>query len=90
MLSQAAARSLGRNIKACLNADRLKRAATTASNVEGCLAAGNYIEAWHYLKGWYCLAEELAPKPCPDTLAKQTEERIQLYTAAPPRGGQCG
>jgi hypothetical protein len=33
MLSQAAARNLGRKIKACLKADRLKRAATTVSNV---------------------------------------------------------
>ena len=62
----------------------------TASNVEGCLAAGNYIEVWRYLKGWYRSAEERARKPCPETLAKQTEERIELYTAAPPRGGQCG
>jgi hypothetical protein len=90
MLSQAAARDLGWKIKACLKADRLKQAATTASNVEGCLAAGDYIEVWRYLKGWYRSAEEQAPKPCPETLAAQTEERIQLYTAVPPRGGQCG
>jgi hypothetical protein len=43
MLSQAVARNLGRKIKACLKADRLKRAVTTASNVEGCLVAGEYI-----------------------------------------------
>ncbi len=86
MLSQAAARNLGRKIKACLKADCLMRAATTASNVKGCLAAGEYIEAWCYLKGRYRSAEDQAPKPCPETLAKQTEERIQLYTAAPPPG----
>jgi hypothetical protein len=40
MLSQAAARSLGREIRARLKADCLLQAATTASNVEGCLAAG--------------------------------------------------
>ena len=84
IFSQAAVRDLGRKIKACLKADCLKRAATTASNVKGCLAAGEYIEAWRYLKGWYCLAEERAPKPCPETLAAQTEERIQLYIAVPP------
>ena len=87
MNSQAAARNLGRKIKACLQTDHLKRAATTASNFEGCLAAGEYIiKAWRYLKGWYCSAEERAPKPCPETLAKQTDERIQLYTAVPPPG----
>jgi hypothetical protein len=86
MLSQAAARNLGQKIKECLKADRLQCAATTASNVEGCLAAGEYIEAWCYLKGWCCSAEDQAPKPCPEVLAKQTEERIQLYTALPPPG----
>jgi hypothetical protein len=86
MLSQAAAHNLGRKIKVCLKVDRLQGAATTASNVKGCLAAGKYIEAWHYLKGWYHLAEDQAPKPCPETLAKQTEERIQLYTAVHPPG----
>jgi hypothetical protein len=86
MLSQTVARNLGRKIKVCLKADRLQRAATTASNIEGCLAAGEYIEAWRHLKGWYCSAEDQAPKPCPETLAKQTDERIQLYTAVPPPG----
>jgi len=90
MLSQTAVRSLGQKIKACLQADCLKRAETTASNVKGCLAVGEYIEAWCYLKGWYRSAEDRAPKPCPETLAKQTDERIQLYTTPPPRGGQCG
>ncbi len=83
MLSQAAAHNLGWKIKICLKVDRLQRAATTALNVKGCLAAGEYIEAWRYLKGWYCSAEDRAPKPRPETLAKQTEERIQLYTAVP-------
>ncbi len=32
------------------------------------------------------MAEDRAPKPCPETLAAQTEERIQLYTAVPPPG----
>ena len=86
MLSQAAAHNLGRKITACLKADCLKRVATTALNVEGCLAAEEYIEAWawRYLKGWYCLAEDRAPKPCQETLAKQTDKRIQLYCCPPP------
>ncbi len=58
MLSQAVVCNLGRKIKACLKADHLKRAAMTASNVEGCLVAGEYIEAWRYLKGWYRSAED--------------------------------
>ncbi len=58
MLYQTAVRNHGRKIKACLKADCLQCVATTALNVEGCLAAGKYIEAWCHLKGWYCLAEE--------------------------------
>jgi hypothetical protein len=86
MLSQAAARSLGREIKARLKADCLFRATTTASNVEGYLAAGEYIEAWRHLKGWYRSAEDRAPKPCPETMVKQTQERIDLYAARTPTG----
>ncbi len=84
MRSQAAAHSLGREIRARLKADRLLRAATTASNVEGCLAAGEYIEAWCHLKGWYRSAEDRAPTPCPETLAVQTQKRIDLYAARQP------
>jgi hypothetical protein len=58
MLSQAAVHSLGWEIKAWLKADCLLRGKTTASNVKGCLAAGEYIEAWRHLKGWYCSAED--------------------------------
>jgi hypothetical protein len=79
MLSQTAAHNLGRNIKVCLKANRLQCAATTALNVKGCLAAGEYIETWCHLMGWYCSAEDRAPKPSPETLAKQTDKRIQLY-----------
>jgi hypothetical protein len=32
------------------------------------------------------LAEERAPEPCPETMAAQTEERIQLHTAVSPPG----
>jgi hypothetical protein len=57
-----------------------------ASNVESCLVVGEYIEAWCYLKGWYRSAEDRALKPCPETLAKQNDKRIQLYTAVLPPG----
>ncbi len=90
MLSQAAVRNLGRKIKACLKADRLKRAATTASNVEGCLAAGEYIEAWRYLKGWCRSAEDRAPQPCPKTLANKQTRGSNFIPLSPPWGGQCG
>jgi hypothetical protein len=86
MLSQAAAHNLGQKVKACLKADCLLHAKNTASNVKGCLAAGEYIEAWCHLKGWNCFAEDQAPKPCPEMLAKQSQERIDLYATSHPPG----
>jgi hypothetical protein len=86
MLTQTAARRLGRQVRAHLAADRLERATNAASKIEGCLAAGDFIEAWHHLKGWYRTAEDRAPKACPETLASQTAERVELYTAVRPPG----
>ena len=86
MLSQAAAHLLGREIKARLKADCLLRATNTASNIKGCLTVGEFVEAWRNLKGWYPLAEDQAPKPCPESLSKQTQERIDLYAACTPLG----
>ncbi len=84
MLFQVAACNLGQQVSAHLKAECLQCAVTTTSNVKECLAAGKFIEAWHHLKGWYCLAEDQAPKSSPETLAKQIDERIQLYTAVSP------
>jgi hypothetical protein len=82
MLSQTAARGLGRQVKAQLLADCLLRAANTVSSIEGCLPVGDFVEVWHHLKGWYQLAEDQALKEaCPETLAHQTVERVELYRA---------
>jgi hypothetical protein len=86
MLSQTAARRLGRQVQAHLAADRLKRATSAASKIEGCLAAGDFVEAWRHLKGWYRTVEDQAPKACPETLASQTAERVELYTVVRPPG----
>ena len=51
MISQAAACNLRRKINASLKADCLKHAMTTASNVKGCLVAGEFVEAWRHIKG---------------------------------------
>ncbi len=86
MLTQAAARKLGQDVRACLKVDHLLRAKNTATNVKGCLAVGEFIEAWRHLKGWYCSVEDRAPKPCPETMAKQRRERVELYAACTPPG----
>ncbi len=44
------------------------------------------MEAWRNLKGWYQSAEDRAPKACPETLASQMAERVELYTAVCPPG----
>jgi hypothetical protein len=89
MLSQTAARGLGRQVKAQLAADCIKRTKNTASTIKGCLTVGDFVEAWHNLKGWYRLVEDRAPKACPETLASQTADRVELYAAVPPQGGRC-
>jgi hypothetical protein len=86
MLSQATARGLGRQVKVHLAVDRCLRALNTALEIKGSLAAGEFVEAWQQLKGWYRLAEDQAPEACPETLALQMAERVALYMAVPPVG----
>jgi hypothetical protein len=86
MLSQTALHGLGRQIKAQLTANCQLHAANATSNIKGCLVAGEFVERWHYLKGWHRLAEDQAPKACPETLACQTAERVGLYMAVTPPG----
>ncbi len=43
-------------------------------------------EAWHAFKGWYRAAEDRPPPACPETMAKQTAEHVELYMRAPPMG----
>jgi exonuclease III len=85
-LAQQGARKLGREIKASLKSDRRQRAADTASAVERNLEAGDPKEAWRCLKGWYRAVEDRAPKPCYDSMDKQTTEREKLYEKVPPPG----
>jgi hypothetical protein len=43
------------------------------------LAKGDVQEAFHLLKGWYRAASETVAHPCPQTMAQQTEEQVELY-----------
>ena len=54
--------------------------------VEHNLVTGNLKEAWRHLQGWYRQAEGRTPKPCYQSLEKQTVEREKLYGAVPPPG----
>ncbi len=80
------ARRISREIKSSLAADRKQRTANAASTVESHLGNGAVKEAWRALKGWYRAAENRPPPACPETMAKQTAKRVELYTRAPPMG----
>ncbi len=78
---------MGREIKSLLAADRKQRAANAASTVESHMSNGAVKEAWRALKGWYRSAEDRPPPACPETMVRQTDERVELYARAPPMGG---
>ncbi len=86
MLSQTALCGLGRQVKVHLVADCLLCALNTTSEIQGSLSAGEFVEAWRHLKGLYRSVEDQAPKACPETLALQTAERVELYTVVPSSG----
>ena len=85
-LDQAESRRLGRQIHASLKTDRRQRAEAAAAEIEGHLAAGELQEAWNVAKRWYRMVEDRAPKPCYESMAKQTEERAELYAKRVPPG----
>jgi hypothetical protein len=84
-LPLTAAHRIGRKIKSSLAADRKQRAANAASTVESHLSNGA-VKAWQALKGRYRAAEDRPPPACPETMAKQTAEHVELYARAPPMG----
>ncbi len=77
---------MGRKIKSLLTVDCKQRAANAASTVESHLSNGAVKEAWRALKRWYRLAEDRPPPASPETMVRQTAERVELYARAPPMG----
>ena len=69
-----------------LKDDRCKCTANVAGEIEQKLNAGKPKEAWWLLKGWYRMAEDQAPKPCPTSMTVQTQEMVELYRKVPPPG----
>ncbi len=78
-LSQVKSRRLGREINASLKSDRWQRVEDVMDKIEGCLLKEDLQEAWRHAKGWYWLGSSLAPKPCYQTMERQTKEREELY-----------
>jgi hypothetical protein len=85
-LNQRGSHVIGRQIKAALASNSNQRAATVRDKIEGLMVARELKEAWRCLMGWYSMVEDHAPKASHDTLVRQTEERIALYTCVPPAG----
>jgi hypothetical protein len=77
---------MGREIKSFLAADCKQHATNAASTVKSHLSNGAVKEAWCALKGWHRLAEDQPPSACPETIAKQTAEQVELYVKVPPMG----
>lgn len=50
------------------------------------LEAGETKVAWGKIKGWYSTAEDRPPKPCFDSMEKQTTEREELHRKVSPPG----
>ncbi len=50
-----------------------------ARQIKAKLAKGDMQEAFRLLKGWYRAALETVVCPCPQTMGRQTEERVELY-----------
>jgi len=85
-LSQANRRALRRQIDASLKVDRRERTRKVGETVTAHLGNGELQEAWHSIQGWYRAASDRAPKPCRQTLERQTREREELYARVPSPG----
>jgi hypothetical protein len=66
-------------IHAALKRDCAARTAQVGELIIAELAEGNVHEAFRHLKGWYQEELETQAKPCPQTMERQTAERVELY-----------
>ncbi len=78
-LSRAEGRWTKHLIWASLHKDRAARTKGVGDAIEAELAKGDVQEAFPLLKGWYWVASETVACPCPQTMARQTEDRVELY-----------
>ena len=85
-LTQNEARSLGRQIGSSFAEDRKKRAKDAADEIALHLAGQDLQEGWNVAKRWYRAASDVAPKPCYESMEKQTAERVELYGKVEPPG----
>ncbi len=78
-LSHAEGRWTKRFIWASLHDNRAACTKGVGDMIEAELAKGDVQESFCLLKGWYQAASETMVHPCPQTMARQTEEGVELY-----------
>jgi hypothetical protein len=66
-------------IWASLCNNRAARTKGIGNAIEAELAKGGAQEAFRLLKGWYRVASETVACPCPQTMAGQMDDRVELY-----------
>ena len=66
-------------IWASLCNDRAARTKGVGNVIEAELAKGDVQEAFRLLKGWYQAASDTVSRPCPQMMARQMEEQVELY-----------
>ena len=78
-LSQNKGCRLRQQIRVSLKVDRRERTRKVGETAVSHLKNGNLQEVWCTIQGWYRAASDRAPKPCRQTLERQTCERVELY-----------
>ena len=77
--NQAAARRMKREINGAIKVDKQRLTAEVGDQIVAELNEGRVHEAFRHLRGWYRAASETQSAPCPQTMARQTRERMELY-----------
>ena len=77
--NQAAARRMKHDIHGALKADKQRLTADVGEKIVAELESGNVKAAFCHLKGWYRAASETQAAPYPQTMERQTDERVALY-----------
>ncbi len=78
-LSRAEGRRMTRLIWASLRNNRMACTKSISNTIEVELAKGDVQEAFRFLKGWYRAALDTVSCPCPQIMARQTVEWVELY-----------
>ena len=82
--NQTEYRRLTRNLKALLQEDRKRRAATAGALAEAELNQGRIREVWNVIRRWFIKAEDQPLPPTREDLRNITNDRITLYSKSLP------